>query len=59
MGIVLRGYAKSKDGSLVLVGTMPRPHSKDKPTLQERKDKRDLVRRGTTIFKIEKVARGA
>ena len=28
MGIVLRGCAKSKDGSLVLVGTMPRPHSK-------------------------------
>jgi hypothetical protein len=58
MGKVLRGYAKSKDGSLVLVGKMPTPHSRDKPTPRERKDKRHLVRRGATIFKAE-VARNA
>ena len=40
---VLRGYAKDKDGNLTLIGTMPVPHSKDKP-LKERKDKRHLVR---------------
>ena len=27
---VLRGYAKNKDGNLILIGTMPVPHSKDK-----------------------------
>ena len=31
MPTVLRGYAKAKDGNLVLFGTMPVPHSKDKP----------------------------
>jgi hypothetical protein len=50
---VLRGYSKDKDGNLVLIGTMPMPHSKDKPTPRERKDKRDLVRRGARIFKEE------
>ena len=45
----LRGYAKDKDGNLSLVGTMSIPHSKDKPCPRERKDKRDLVRRGATV----------
>ncbi len=53
MGQVLRGYTKRKDGTLVLVGTIPVPHSKDKPNPRERKNKRDLVRRGATIFKKE------
>jgi hypothetical protein len=29
---VLRGYAKDKDGNLILIGTIPVPHSKDKPS---------------------------
>jgi hypothetical protein len=29
---VLRGYAKVKDGNLILIGTIPVPHSKDKPS---------------------------
>jgi hypothetical protein len=29
---VLRGYAKGKDGSLILKGTIPIFHSKDKPS---------------------------
>jgi hypothetical protein len=53
MGKVLCAYAKGKDDELVLVGTMPIPHSKGKPTPRERKDKRDLVRRGARIFKKE------
>jgi hypothetical protein len=28
---VLRGYAKGKDGDLILVGAIPVRHSKDKP----------------------------
>ena len=48
---VLRGYSKRKDDGLVLIGTIPVPHSKDKPSPRERKDKRDLVRRGATVFK--------
>jgi hypothetical protein len=51
MGQVLRGYARAKDGNLVLIGTMPLPHSKDKPSPREREGKRHLVRRGATIFK--------
>ena len=43
---VLRGYAKDKDGNLILIGTMPVPHSKDKASPRERKDKRHLVRQG-------------
>ena len=35
---VLRGYAKDKDGNLILIGTMPVPHSKDKPSPSRRKD---------------------
>jgi hypothetical protein len=42
---VLRGYAKDKTGNLILIGTMPVPHSKDKTSPRERKDKRHLVRR--------------
>jgi hypothetical protein len=50
---VLRGYAKDKDGNPILIGTMPVPHSKDKPSPRERKDKRHLVGQGATIFKRE------
>ena len=50
---VLRGHAKYKDGNLVLIGTIPIPHSKDKPSPRERRDKRHLVRKGATIFKKE------
>ena len=39
MKCVLRGYAKDKDGNLILIGTMPVPHSKDKASPRERKDK--------------------
>jgi hypothetical protein len=53
---VLRGYAKGKDGNFILIGTMPVPHSKDKSSPRERKDKRHLVRQGATIFKKETVA---
>ena len=50
---VLRGYAKAKDGKLVFIGTISIPHSKDKPNPRERRNKRDLVRRGATIFTQE------
>ena len=40
---VVRGYAKEKDGNLILIGTMPVPYSKDKSSPRERKDKRRLV----------------
>jgi hypothetical protein len=53
MPTVLRGYAKAKDGYLALIGTVPVPHSKDKPSPRERKEKRHLVRRGATVFKKE------
>ena len=52
---VLRGYAKDKDGNLILIGTMQVPHSKDKPSPRERKDKSHLVRQGATSFKKETV----
>jgi hypothetical protein len=52
---VLRGYAKDKQGDLVQIGTIPVPHSKDKPSPGERQDKRDLVRRGATIFRKEMI----
>ena len=52
---VLRGYVKGKDGSLILKGTIPILHSKDKPSPSERRDKRHLVRQGATIFKKEAV----
>jgi hypothetical protein len=50
---VIRGYAKDKDGNLVLVGTTPVPHSKDKPSPRERHEKRHLINQGATIFKKE------
>ena len=50
---VLRGYAKAKDGNLILIGTLPVAHSKDKSSPRERKDKRHLVRQGATISKRE------
>jgi hypothetical protein len=52
---VLRGYAKDKDGNLILIGTMPVPHSKEKQSPRERRDKRHLVREGAIIFKKETV----
>jgi hypothetical protein len=39
---VLRGYAKGQDGNLIFIGTFSVPHSKDKPSLRERQDKRHL-----------------
>jgi hypothetical protein len=56
MKSVLRGYAKDKDGNLILIGTMPVPHSKDKASPRERKDKRHLVRQGATTFNREIVS---
>jgi hypothetical protein len=53
MRTVLRGYANDRDGNLILVGTIPVPHSKDKRSPRERQDKRHLVRQGATIFKKE------
>jgi len=50
---VLRGYAKDRDGNLILLGTMPAPHSKDKASPRERQDKRHLISKGATIFKKE------
>ena len=50
---VLRGYAKGKDGDLILIGTIPVPHSKDKPSPRKRQDKRHLIRQGATIFRKE------
>ncbi len=52
---VLRGYAKDKNGNLIGVGTIPVPHSKEKPSPRERQNKRNLVRRGATVFKVEVV----
>jgi hypothetical protein len=52
---VLRGYAKGKDGNLIVIGTIPVPHSKDKRSPREREDERHLVRQGATIFKKETV----
>jgi hypothetical protein len=48
---VIRGYAKDKDGNLILIGTISVPHSKDKPSPRERQDKRLLIGQGATIFK--------
>jgi hypothetical protein len=50
---VLRGYATDKNGNLILIGTIPFPHSKDKRSPREREDKRHLVRQGATIFNKE------
>ena len=43
---VLRGYAIAKNGSLILIGTIP-------PVA--RRERRRLVRQGATIFKEEAV----
>ena len=53
MQTVIRGYAQDKDGDLILIGTVPVPHSKDKRSPRERQDKRHLVSQGATIFKKE------
>lgn len=50
---VLRGYAEDRNGKLILIGTIPAPHSKDKASPRERQDKRHLIRQGATIFKKE------
>jgi hypothetical protein len=50
---VLCGYAKGQGGNLILIGTIPVSHSKDKRSPRERQDKRHLVRQGATIFKKE------
>ena len=50
---VLRGYAKGQDGNLIQIGTIPVPHSKDKRSPRERRNKRHLIRQGATIFKKE------
>jgi hypothetical protein len=52
---VLRGYAKGKDGNLIVIGTIAVPHSKSKRRPKERQEKRHLVRQGATIFKEEVV----
>jgi hypothetical protein len=48
---VLRGYAKGKDGDLILIGTIPVPHSKDKASPRERQNKRHLIRQGARSSK--------
>jgi hypothetical protein len=55
MSKVLRGYAKDKDGNLILIGTIQVPHSKDKRSPRERKNQRHLVRQGATIFRKESI----
>lgn len=55
MSKVLREYAKDKDGNLILIGTIQVPHSKDKPSPRERKNKRHLVRQDATIFRKESI----
>jgi len=50
---VLSGYTQDQSGKLILVGTIPLPHSKDKPSPRERQDKRRMVSRGATLFKKE------
>jgi hypothetical protein len=39
MSKVLRGYAKDKDGNLILIGTMPVAHSKDKSSPRDARTK--------------------
>jgi hypothetical protein len=50
---VIRGYAKEKNLNVILIGTIPVPHSKDKCSPAARQAKRYLVRQGATIFKKE------
>ena len=42
---VLRGHTKDRDDNLILIGTIPAPHSKDKPLPMERQDQRHLSAR--------------
>jgi hypothetical protein len=51
--VVFRGYAKGQNGTLIQIGTISVPHSKDKRSPRERQDKRHLIRQGATIFKKE------
>jgi len=48
---VLQGYARDRDGDLILIGAMLAPFSKDKASPRERREKRRLIRKGATIFK--------
>ena len=52
---VIQGYAKDKSLNLILIGTIPVPHSKDKRSPAARQDKRFLVRHGATIFRKETI----
>jgi hypothetical protein len=52
---VLRGYAKDKNGNLILIGTTPVLFSKDKCSPATREGKKHLVRQGATIFKKETI----
>jgi hypothetical protein len=52
---VLRGYAKDKNGNLILIGVIAVPPSKDKRSPAARREKRHLVRQGATIFKKETI----
>ena len=52
---VIQGYAKDKSLNLILIGTIPVPHSKDKRSPAARQDKRHLVQQGATIFKKETI----
>ena len=52
---VLRGYARDKNGNLILIGTTPVLFSKDKCSPATREGKRHLVRQGATIFKKETI----
>jgi hypothetical protein len=54
---VIRGYGKDKNLNLILIGTIPVPHSNDKRSPAARQDKRYLVRlrQGATIFKKETI----
>ena len=54
---VIRGYAKDKNGNLILIGVIPVPTSKDKCTPAARRERRHLVRQGATIFKKERLIR--
>jgi len=52
---VVPGYAKDKKDNLVLVGAISVPHSTDKRSPAERRDKRHLIRQGATVFKKETI----
>jgi hypothetical protein len=52
---VIRGYAKDKNLNLILIGTIPVPHSKNKSSPAARQDKRYFVRQGATILKKEAI----